>query len=372
MTHESLVLVVPGYASPADPDCVPALRGLVRHLAHDWQVTVVALRYPYHRHAYEFDGAHVVPLAGEFARGCERLRFIGRAVRRLQEVVRSQTTFCIHALWADEPGFVGALVARHVDVPLVLSFAGGELADVPEAHYGGRRQALSPLLVGTALRGAAAITAGSQHQAAAVAELSARLRISTGIDVAPLGVDLAQFQRAGQGRDLGRGRHVVVVAANARVKGHLELLRAWPEVLRRHPNTTLHLVGARTEQLPSAPSVVAHGHVAHDEIPELLRGCDLWVQASLHESQSVALFEAVACGVPVAGTRVGWLADYDDAVASCAPGDVAGLANAVGRGLSVIRDRDTPRPSQAIVEAMGHRAAAQRFSAIYRRARRRP
>lgn len=81
-------------------------------------------------------------------------------------------------------------------------------------------------------------------------------------------------------------------------------------------------VGSRIRFLGARP---------HDEMPGLLCSGDLAVLPSLVEATSVAALESMACGVPVAASRVGGLPEIvDDAVGGLfEPGDPEALATKV-------------------------------------------
>ena len=58
-------------------------------------------------------------------------------------------------------------------------------------------------------------------------------------------------------------------------------------------------------ELEIAERVTFAGYVAHDQLADLYRESDVFVQASRHEGQGIALLEATACGAAPAGTDVG-------------------------------------------------------------------
>ena len=77
------------------------------------------------------------------------------------------------------------------------------------------------------------------------------------------------------------------------------------------------------------------------EIESLLPAADLFLLPSESESFGLAALEALACGVPVIGTRTGGLPELVESGRSgmlCAPGDVDGMA-AFAAGLLQDRDR---------------------------------
>ena len=49
--------------------------------------------------------------------------------------------------------------------------------------------------------------------------------------------------------------------------------------------------------------------VRHHEIPALYAECDVYAQPSIVEPYGIAVLEAMACGKPVVGTRVGGILD---------------------------------------------------------------
>ena len=65
-----------------------------------------------------------------------------------------------------------------------------------------------------------------------------------------------------------------------------------------------------TRELALADRVTFHGFLPQDELPRLFASADLYVQTSLHEAAGVSVLEAAASGVPVIGTRAGYVSDW--------------------------------------------------------------
>lgn len=96
-------------------------------------------------------------------------------------------------------------------------------------------------------------------------------------------------------------------------KGCTYLLGAMPEILRRHPDTRLRIVGSGPEKdalkhqadhLGIAHAVTFHGAVNNAEIPDLYRRATVFVAPSIvtaqgdQEGLGLVLVEALACGCP--------------------------------------------------------------------------
>lgn len=136
------------------------------------------------------------------------------------------------------------------------------------------------------------------------------------------------------------GRPRVIVPRRLFEKNGVEyLVRAVPELVAKRPLDVV-IVGdgperARLERLAAdlgvSGSVTFLGARGHDEMPGLLSSADLAVFPSLMEATSVAALECMACGVPVAASRVGGLPEIvDDQVGGLfAPADPADLARVV-------------------------------------------
>lgn len=108
----------------------------------------------------------------------------------------------------------------------------------------------------------------------------------------------------------------VTVGRLAAVKNHPMLLRAFAEVLRRHPGCRLQIVGdgperASLEALARTLGIVQHVQFAgfQTDVAPRLAQADVFVLSSHYEGISIALLEAMRAGLPVIGTRVGGMAE---------------------------------------------------------------
>jgi glycosyltransferase involved in cell wall biosynthesis len=59
-----------------------------------------------------------------------------------------------------------------------------------------------------------------------------------------------------------------------------------------------------------ADRVTFHGFVPQDALAPLYAAADVYVQSSRHEAAGVSVLEAAAAGVPIVGTRAGYVADW--------------------------------------------------------------
>lgn len=154
---------------------------------------------------------------------------------------------------------------------------------------------------------------------AARAELEERFAVRPAKIVAVgTGVDLARIDAAAPNVELisslglTERPKIGIVAKLSWIKGHRYLLDAMPDVLSRHPDAVLMIIGdgplralleARAEELDISGSVFFVG--ARDDVPSLLKALDIFVLASTSEGSPNAVLEAMAARLPVVATAVG-------------------------------------------------------------------
>ncbi len=237
-------------------------------------------------------------------------------VSRLAKWVRKERFDILHVnnpgAWLDV-----ALAARLTGRPCVQTFHGLEcrVDDLPAGP-----PAMLRWKCFLAARMTAAVTAVGEASRAAVAQLSG-LALDA-VQVIPNGIDLRRFvpdpgSRSKLRAELkieGRAPLAVHVAGLRPVKDQHTLLRAWRLVVAQSvgPAPRLLIVGngpchdelvSLTREMGIANQVRFLGQRA--DVQNVLPACDVFVLSSLTEGLSLAILEAMACGLPVVATNVG-------------------------------------------------------------------
>jgi glycosyltransferase involved in cell wall biosynthesis len=130
--------------------------------------------------------------------------------------------------------------------------------------------------------------------------------VANGIDPSrivwmPFGVDVDRFRPA-EARPAGPFR-ILFVGQISRLKGIRYLLDAFDQL--RLPDVELVLVGGvkNPRALKTCAGTLTHiPHVPHGEVHHLFREADVFVYPSLHEGSALAIYEALASGLPVITT----------------------------------------------------------------------
>lgn len=153
----------------------------------------------------------------------------------------------------------------------------------------------------------------------------------------PLGRDWARSQ-LGLARDR---KYILFVGLLTKLKGLDALLRTLPAVLADFPDTHLLLAGdgyyrspleALATQMGLRDRLSFLGFLPNSQLPLWYNAADVCVLPSHHESFGVVVVEALACGTPFVGTRVGGIPQicaHFKAGQVIPPRDEAALAHAI-------------------------------------------
>ena len=232
------------------------------------------------------------------------------AALRLARAMRPDV---IHAHWFVPQGLVAVLVGRILGIPVVVTAHG---ADV----YGLRGRLLDAVRKAVASR-CEAVTVVSRDMASALPQVTSRRGERP--KVMPMGVDAQRFS-GGPTHNGNSDQVVLFVGRLARKKGVEYLIRAFPDVLARHPDARLLVVGdgpcrgeleALSSQMRLEDRVRFAGAQPPASLPRLYRASSVFVLPSVvamsgdTDGLPVVLLEAMAAGCPLVGTAVGGIPD---------------------------------------------------------------
>jgi glycosyltransferase involved in cell wall biosynthesis len=328
-------VVTGGFDRSGRERVVPILVTTVERLASRHDVHVFVLRYAAARESYPLAGATVHDLgspAGLF-----------RQHRALVRALRASGPFdLLHAFWAMPAGMVATVAGVRLRTPVIVTLSTGELVSIPSIEYGLQRRRATRLAVRLTTRLASRMIVATEYMA--------RLARQLGVEAVrvPLGVDVRAFS-PGAPIPAGPPWRLLNVGSLNRVKDRPTLLNAVRKLADQGVDVHLDIVGedilgGRTQALASdlgiAERVTFHGAQSNDALPAYYRAAHLFVQSSRHEAAGVAVLEAAACGLPIVGTSVGYVADWAPDRAIAVPvGDPAALAGAIGDALKDPRRR---------------------------------
>ncbi len=132
------------------------------------------------------------------------------------------------------------------------------------------------------------------------------------------------------------GRTIVFVGKEFERKGGHVLLDAFARVRRAFPKARLLVAGPPVPR-HAIPGVAFLGFVPLEELPALLAQATAFALPTLAEPFGIAFLDAMACGVPCVGTRIGAVPEIvrDGATGFLVPpGDAGALADALVRLLA--------------------------------------
>lgn len=152
-----------------------------------------------------------------------------------------------------------------------------------------------------------------------IAEMLTWQSIKTKKRVIHLGVDTKKFvpfsSKTIAKRKLGIDADYFVIGHHGRLgreKDLTTLLRAYILIKKNYPKTLLLVIGEGVDsikkKLASVHGVVLPGST--NNVVPYLQAMDVYCLTSLTETTSLTTLEAMACGVPVIATKVGFVKDY--------------------------------------------------------------
>lgn len=303
-----IAVVVSGGLHPSGVEqVVPSWIELFSSLAGAHEIHAFALKHLPDARTYELRGFHVHDLGRPSAAfGLTRM-VQERALAR--ELSVHGPFDVIHGIWGDPAAQLAARLGKQLNTPSIATFDSGEFESLPDIDYGSQRSVRGRAAVAEALT-ATLTHVCSNFMAARAQRAGAR----------PVIIPLTTVRAATRRRTRSPQAPLAIlqVASLSRVKNQLLLIEALaqidPAVVSRVDLVGEDTLGGwlqrRGAELSVADRVFFHGFKPQSELHSFYGGADVYVQTSLHEAAGVSVLEAAAAGLPVIGTRAGYVADW--------------------------------------------------------------
>ncbi|MEO1715238.1 MAG: glycosyltransferase, partial [Bacteroidota bacterium] len=289
-----LLFITPGFPeNEADTRCIPPLQDLALALHRDdrFQVSVIALHYPYRRHNYQWNGLEVHPIG---MRNRPTLRPTGwmrvrRIVKRLQA---AHPIDRIHSFWLSEAALLGQEFSAKYAIPNYCTLMG------QDARTADRFQKqVDPTRVN--------IAALSQFHAQTYTE-------RTGVQpekIIPWG--LPEFKRPSS---TTRNIDLVGVGNLITLKQYDHFIEVVHQLKIDFPDIKAKLIGEgplmrklqfEIQRLGLSNHIELTGHFDRQTVLEYLHRSKLFLHTSSYESYGMVITEALAMGCHVVSRPVG-------------------------------------------------------------------
>lgn len=244
----------------------------------------------------------------------------------------------VMAFWGYPAGTVAVFLSKLLRLPSVVYVQGGDAAGIARINYGVFQRSIPRAIVRWTYERTSLLIAMSNYQR----DQLRRFHIRKKIQVIPWGVDLQQFPF--RPRQRNGILNVIHVGHFAPVKDQATVLRTFVEISKKHP-ARLRLFGADGGSRPSLQNLSAELGITHlvefndvvpyRDMPQLYQWADVMLHTSLSEGQCMALTEAAASGVLMAGTNIAPLYDLGEGCGLIVkPGDFHALSAGVLQILS--------------------------------------
>lgn len=291
---------------------IPVMMQLVTGLANEFDVTVFSLTQTHKDFAATNYSVKTLPV-----KDSTNLYF--RMLLLLLILLKahiSKPFSLFQAYWGFPGGVLAVIMGKLTGKPVVTTFKGAEVINLPEIGYG--------LLTSNRMRWL--LKQVTKHTNCLVAQSNYHLEkikarglpynqltiIFGGVNTSEMPIEIAKKLTP---------PYQFFHAANLNlVKDQTTLLQAF-KILTTQIDCVLHIAGFDTldgqiqqlsNDLDLGEKVIFHGMLTHNELQAYYQQADIFLLTSLSESQALVVNEAMANGCVVCGTRVGLLADLEN------------------------------------------------------------
>lgn len=289
----------------------PAICKVVEQLACDFDVIVYSKIRP--DYGAKFPGFKIYSAPDAIGPGWFRWLYLIVSIM-LNHIRKPHQLF--YSFWGYPAGFIATCLGKILNKPSIIHLQGGDATRIDSLEYGAFYRTFSKKLSAWAYRKTSlliALTTFQKHDLC-------RNGINRRVEIIPYGPDLKMF-RFNENKFNGEIVKLIHIGNHTPVKDQKTLLNAFSRIVREIDKCRLKFVGYDAFegelknyaiQLNIDRYVEFVGPVRYNQIPHFLFDADIMLHTSIYEGQATVISEAAACGVLLAGTRVGLLADLGD------------------------------------------------------------
>lgn len=220
----------------------------------------------------------------------------------------------LFAFWGWPSGWIVTVLGKFLRVQSAVYVLGGDAAGIASIGYGIFHKPVLKKIALWTYNHTSLLLAISHYQVVQLKQYG----VKRPVQVISWGADASIYtftQKQSNGE-----LHFIHVGHLSPVKNQATLIKAFGLILKHH-RAMLHVFGTDCmngaiqrlcTELGIGQRVKFFEVVPYSEMPKHYAWADIMLHTSLSEGQCMALTEAAACGVLMAGTRVGLLHDLDD------------------------------------------------------------
>lgn len=303
----------------------PALERLVNGLSDEFEITVYS-QWKFNP-LYKNEGIGLRSPSSSVSTGIIRWILLSALVIRDHRKGPFQLIF---SFWGYPAGLITVGLSKLLGTKSGICLMGSDSASVPQIGFGILHRLIPSRLAKWAYSHASLLLAMSRWQVKVLRAFGFDMPVT----VVPWGADRRLFHRR-SARIADGTLHLLYVAHLSPVKDPSTMVRAFALIHEDRPSV-LHVIGEDLmkgriqhlcKELAIADRITFGGLVAYNQMPAKYQWADVLLVTSLSEGYAMAVAEAAASGVLIAGTNVGLVSDFGEQMAVIAePGDHKSLA----------------------------------------------
>ena len=243
----------------------------------------------------------------------------------------------IHSHFTWTSGHVGVKLKEKYGAPLIITSHGFDVYNLPFLDDEWRKKIKYVLNYADLL-----ITVSGSN-----VQYLKKLKVQTPVKVIPNGFKRDFFYPMNREKTneilhlLGNKKIIFTAGHLIPVKGHKFLVEAMNEIIKQRKDILCLIAGSGSQKsdlrrqikkLSLQDYVKLVGEKPHSKIPIWINACDIFVLPSLNEGNPTVMFEALGCGKPFIGTKVGGIPEIinsDEYGFLVKPGDFEDLAEKI-------------------------------------------